>query len=73
MRYNEALATMINSSDGRKADLILKIIDDDLQLADKHHLQAEVVVTALQLIQENPNLSVVQAMSNAMVEWDILS
>jgi len=55
----------------KKEQNIIKLIQFGRTVA-KHELDFEIANTAINLIQQNPQLTEIQAIEMAMVEWDIL-
>ena len=48
-------------------------ISELLQISIAHDLEAEVVETALKYTRDEPSLSSLDALRNAMVDWDVLT
>ena len=56
-----------------KIDYLLKLVHQEFERINKdgYDLRAEILASTMHELQENPGMDVVQAFTNAMVEWDV--
>jgi hypothetical protein len=57
----------------KKQDLaeIVELVFQTLEQASEYGLEAEIIATAMQKLQKNPDMDISVALQSAMIEWDI--
>ena len=49
----------------------MNFIDTALGIAKDHLLETEVIYSAMKALQENNDMSIIDALSHALAEWDL--
>jgi hypothetical protein len=46
-------------------------LNNTLDIAKRYNLELDVIIEALILLKENPNMNIEDALYNALIEWDL--
>ena len=57
--------------DARTEDYIAKLVKNALDRASKYNLQVEVMASAMYELKENPDITIAQAIDEALHDWDL--
>lgn len=61
----------MNENDARTEDNIINLIKNAFDRASKYNLQFEVIASAMYELKENPEMSIPQAIDEALHDWDL--
>ena len=50
----------------------IEVVRSAMQKAELHHLEYEVITTAMMNIQSDPSMTIYDALVDAMIEWDVI-